>query len=525
MSKNVNKTILITGATDGIGLALAQHYAASGHTLVLVGRRETGPAMGVPVIYCQADLVRKDAVDRVTAVLQQHNISRLDLVIQNAGVGYYGRFLDQTTGSIDELVNVNLRAPIALTHALLPMLLASRGQLVFISSVVSALPGPAYTVYTATKAALDGFARSLRVELGNQIRVQTIFPGATRTGMHAKMGVSRSDMNWEKFPSASATAIRIANIIATNKTTATIGLGNGYLRFAGLQMGWLVDRWMGRGKQRARAPRSSGICAITGAADGIGKALARRFGLAGYEIVGLDVDGAKAEETAQELHQEGIDISFVIVDLGSREGVETAVSHLLAGANIDVFIHNAGISAVGAFARIPWPRQVAVLDVNFLAPLHLTHRLLQAGKLVPGGHWVFVSSLSHYMSYPGAAVYAASKDGLASLARSLRVASYIPQTATTIYPGPVRTAHARRYSPDNHREGRRMAPEELAEAIFRAVQHRDPILLPGVGPKLLAFIGRSMPSLAEWLMKKTIFEKVGDDILTGIEGLPPANQK
>ncbi len=161
---------------------------------------------------------------------------------------------------------------------------------------------------------------------------------------------------------------------------------------------------------------------------------------------------------------------------------------------------------------IPLARQMAVLDLNFVAPLHISHRLLQANKLSSGGAWVFLSSLSHYVSYPGAAVYAASKDGLASIARSFRVASYITQHITAIYPGPTRTAHARRYSPDNSREGQRMAPEELAEAIFNAVQKKRAMLLPGIGPKVFAAGGRLVPRLMEWAMKKTILDKVGNDV-------------
>lgn len=113
------------------------------------------------------------------------------------------------------------------------------------------------------------------------------------------------------------------------------------------------------------------------------------------------------------------------------------------------------------------------------------------------------------MSYPGAAVYAASKDGLASYARSLAVA-LAPQGihVLTVYPGPTRTAHARRYSPDNSREARRMPPDKLAAAVVRAVARRQRVLVPGAGNQLFAVIGRWFPGLGEWAMKKTLWEKL-----------------
>jgi short-subunit dehydrogenase len=78
----------------------------------------------------------------------------------------------------------------------------------------------------------------------------------------------------------------------------------------------------------------------------------------------------------------------------------------------------------------------------------------------------------------------------------------------TVYPGPTRTAHARRYSPDNRREGRRMPPARLAELLFAAVERRDAALIPGLANRLVAAVGRLAPALAEELMRKTILDKL-----------------
>ncbi len=154
-------------------------------------------------------------------------------------------------------------------------------------------------------------------------------------------------------------------------------------------------------------------------------------------------------------------------------------------------------------------RQQAVIDLNFQAPLLLNAGLLAAGKIKPGGSLIFMSSLSKYASYPGAAVYAASKDGLASYARSLRLAlSGQAINVLTVFPGPTRTVHARRYSPDNSREQTRMAPEALAERIFAAAQAREAILIPGPANRASALLGLLAPRLIEFIMRKTILEKM-----------------
>ncbi|MCU0492800.1 MAG: SDR family NAD(P)-dependent oxidoreductase [Chloroflexaceae bacterium] len=248
-------------------------------------------------------------------------------------------------------------------------------------------------------------------------------------------------------------------------------------------------------------------CVITGAADGIGRALALRFGAAGYGITGVDVDEARAAQTQAELQRAGAEARFIIADLGQQAGVEHAAGELAQLPLIDVLVHNAGISAVGRFGALDLARQQAVLHLNLGAPLLLSAALLRQERMGRGGSLVFLASLSCFTGYPGAASYAASKDGLAAYARSLAAARR-DLHVLTVYPGPTRTAHARRYSPDNRRESRRMPPEQLANAIAHAVQRRQRLLIPGAGNQLFALLGHLAPRLTEWAMRKTVLEKV-----------------
>jgi short-subunit dehydrogenase len=248
---------------------------------------------------------------------------------------------------------------------------------------------------------------------------------------------------------------------------------------------------------------------VTGAAEGIGRAVVEILGAHGYAITGVDVNAATAMQTQRELAGRGLELAFLQGDLSQMAELDRIAARLAEGPAIDVLVHNAGINCVGAFGQSDLARQQAVLDVNLRAPLHLTAALLRAGKVARGGTLVFVSSLSRYVSYPGAAVYGASKDGLASYARSLG-AALAPQGihVLVVYPGPTRTAHARRYSPNNRREHRRMAPEVLAAAIYRAIERRQRRLVPGLGNQLFAFAGRWLPGPVEWVMKKTLYDKL-----------------
>ena len=183
-------SVLLTGATGGIGTALAHAVHEAGAKLVLSGRRldVLGPlATELDARVIQADLGLHEDVDRLAA-----EAGEIDVLIANAALPASGHLLELSQEQIDTMLEVNLRAPIALVRALAPAMTdRGRGHIVLISSLSGKAASPSSSIYSATKFGLRGFAHAAREDLrGSGVGVSVIMPGFIRdAGMFADSGV------------------------------------------------------------------------------------------------------------------------------------------------------------------------------------------------------------------------------------------------------------------------------------------------------------------------------------------------
>jgi len=174
------RTVLLTGATGGLGHAIARRLRAAGAELVLTGRRVNvlePLATETSARSLALDLADPGAVERLA-----RDCADVDILVANAGVSVAGNLLDFSVEKIDRALAVNLRAPIVLSR-LLAEQMAQRGSghLVFISSLAGKVSTPAQSVYSATKFGLRGFAQGARADLRSRgVGVSVVFPGFVR---------------------------------------------------------------------------------------------------------------------------------------------------------------------------------------------------------------------------------------------------------------------------------------------------------------------------------------------------------
>lgn len=191
-------TVLITGASSGIGATYAERFASRGHNLVLVardkGRLETLAARlrkehDVAVDVLQADLTRAD--DLVSVETRLRDDAQIGILINNAGIAQSGGFLDQTSEDVTRMVGLNTVALVRLANAIAPRLVqAGEGSIVNIGSVVGLAPEFGMSVYGATKAFVLFLSQGLNLELGPKgIYIQAVLPAATRTEIWERAGI------------------------------------------------------------------------------------------------------------------------------------------------------------------------------------------------------------------------------------------------------------------------------------------------------------------------------------------------
>jgi short-subunit dehydrogenase len=190
-------SVVITGASTGIGAVYADRFARRGHDLVLVARdrarmealadrlsRETG--VGVEVL--RADLNDTHDLTQVETRLREDN--RIGILVNNAGMSAAGGFLDQSKDDVTRVVNLNALALLRLAHAVAPRFVkAGGGSIINIGSVLALAPEYGAAVYGATKAFVLFLSQGLHVELGPKgVYVQAVLPAATRTEIWERSG-------------------------------------------------------------------------------------------------------------------------------------------------------------------------------------------------------------------------------------------------------------------------------------------------------------------------------------------------
>jgi short-subunit dehydrogenase len=244
-----SETVLITGASSGIGWELAGCFAADGCRLVLVARntpaletlaKQLWQAHGVEVIVLTFDLARPESPREIFAALQARSVA-VDVLVNNAGFGAHGDFAELPVQRGLEMVQVNIAALMELTALFLPgMIVRNRGGILNVGSVAGFEPGPGMAVYHATKAFVLSFTEALAEELrATNLVISVLCPGPTETNFGAVARGQKERRHQIKKMSASAVAQAGHRAFRKGRVTVITGWTNHALVF----LVRLTPRW------------------------------------------------------------------------------------------------------------------------------------------------------------------------------------------------------------------------------------------------------------------------------------------
>ena len=218
--------IVITGATGGLGMALASLLDSQNNELVLVGRdeialRALNESLGSKHQILVADLASSLELD---GLVEQLFKQKIDVLINNAGLNEFGEFADLPPAMIEQMFQVNAIAPMKLTQALLPNLLRNKATVLNIGSVFGYVGFPFYATYSATKFALRGFTEALFREYKDQgLRVLFVAPRAIATSMNDARTQAMNKELGNTADSPVAVALQIVQALHAGQTRQVIG--------------------------------------------------------------------------------------------------------------------------------------------------------------------------------------------------------------------------------------------------------------------------------------------------------------
>jgi uncharacterized protein len=196
-----NGLVLVTGASSGIGMAIARQIASRAKTLILVARRvkileelkaelvKANPKLNVEVFAC--DLADREATKGLPARLKEKSVDEVDVLVNNAGVGMMGAFDRADPDKLANMIDLNVTGPTLLTRALLPGMIERKrpGGVINISSGFGMAVMPSFAAYCATKHYMTGFTEALVSDLaGTNITVTQVCPGPVATEFEQQIG-------------------------------------------------------------------------------------------------------------------------------------------------------------------------------------------------------------------------------------------------------------------------------------------------------------------------------------------------
>lgn len=236
MTLQSSQYVLITGATSGIGHELAKIFAAHNYNLVIVARsasdlavvaRELSQQYGIEAIAIEKDLFNVQSPFELHKEIHSRGI-KIDVLVNNAGQGVYGKFVDTDLRAELDIIQLNINAYVVLTKLFLRDMINNQGgKILNVASIAGKVPGPFQSVYHGTKAFVHSFTEAIRAELADtNITITSLLPGPTNTDFFNKAKMQDSKILEHHLADAATVAADGFNALMKGDDMMISGLKN-----------------------------------------------------------------------------------------------------------------------------------------------------------------------------------------------------------------------------------------------------------------------------------------------------------
>ena len=232
----MKQKVLITGASRGIGFAMAKRFAVAGYAVYALWHNQKEQLDGIGAL--DITPVHGDVADAASVAAVRDAVGAVDILVNNAAISRFGLITDLSEAEWDEMMAVNLKSVFLLSRAFLPdMIRRQSGRIINVSSIFGAVGGSCEVAYSAAKAGVIGFTKALAKEVGpSGIQVNCIAPGVIDTAMNARLSAEDLAALRDETPLGRlGTPEDVANLalfLAADKfiTGEVLHIGGGYLR-------------------------------------------------------------------------------------------------------------------------------------------------------------------------------------------------------------------------------------------------------------------------------------------------------
>lgn len=485
------RVVIVTGAAGGIGSALVERLAAGGDTVIGVdlagsGIEATMAQLGAHHVALTCDVGDEQAIEAVFRTIDTR-FPRIDVLFNNAAMGpTMAATVETPLPDFRKAISVNLLGPFVMAREAARRM-KDGGAIVNIASLAGVLGNPRRNAYAASKAGLISLTKSLACEWADKgIRVAAVAPGYVRTPMVAELERSgkadlaavrrRVPMGRMGRPDEIASAaIFLASGRARYITGSVLAVDGGWMSFN--QPGEAhppVEGTPDRELSRMPEPQRARVVVITGAAKGIGAAIARSFAGAGDKVVLLDRDTEGAKAVASSLGNGHVAMAMDVTDEAAVVAAFADISERFG--HIDVLVNDAAVADAFKPALEQTKADLEqVLDINLAGVFVCIREALKA--MGSGGVVVNLGSINTFLPFAPRHAYGASKAGIDILTRCM-AAELGPAgiRTVTVAPGYIRTPGVKALedagridSPAIRRRiplGDMGRPEDIADAVL-----------------------------------------------------------